>query len=231
MQIEELVKDVIDGKTDLFYGFADLSGLLPQDFNGYDYAIVMGRKLDRKIVDGIKNGPNITYWNHYRKVNDQLYRLQSEIAEVLDSNGISSRIIRPTLTDEFIDTHYNDTLRVEFSHKMAATQAGLGWIGKTALFISKDFGPRVRLTTLLIDHPLKASGTPINKSKCGKCDICVKKCPAEAATGTDWTSSIDRDDFFDAFKCRAMCRTLGNKMIGKDKRLCGICVAICPIGQ
>jgi epoxyqueuosine reductase len=229
--MEESIKEVINGNPDLFYGFADLSGLLPSEFNGYDYAIVLGRKLDKNIIDGIVNGPNITYWNHYREVNDQLYTLQLNLSKIMESKGISSQVIPPTLTDEHIDTHYNDTLRVEFSHKMAATQAGLGWIGKTALFVSSKFGPRVRLATLLTNVPLKSSGTPISKSECGDCILCVDKCPAGAATGEPWNTRLDRDEFFDAFKCRAMCRQVGHKMIGKNKRLCGICVAVCPVGR
>jgi len=231
MQIEETVKDVINGNPDLFFGFADLSGKLSDDFTDYNYAIVIGRKLDNQIIDGISDGPNLVYWNHYTEVNDQLYQIQRKISKLFEANGISYRIIKPTLSNENIDTYYNDTLRVEFSHKMAATQAGLGWIGKTALFVSKKFGPRVRLTTILTSSPLTNSGTPYIKSKCGKCDICVVKCPANAATGQLWNSGLDRDEFFDAFKCRAMCRELGHKMIDKDKRLCGICVAVCPIGN
>jgi len=46
-----------------------------------------------------------------------------------------------------------------FSHKIAATQAGLGWIGKTAVFVSARFGAAVRLTTVFTDLPLPRCGT------------------------------------------------------------------------
>lgn len=231
MHIEEIITEVFDGNPDLFYGMADLSGKLPGNFDGYQSAIVLGRKLDRGIMESIKKGPNITYWNHYKEVNEQLSGLQFSISVLLEKNNISARIINPTLTDENIDAHYSQTLRVEFSHKMAATQAGLGWVGKTALFVSSEFGPRVRLATILIDTPVSNSGTPFVESKCGDCNLCVAKCPAKAATGKLWNTGMDRDDFFNAFKCREMCRELGDKIIGKDKRLCGICVAVCPVGR
>jgi len=48
MQIGEMVEEAIDGNPDLFYGIADLSGELSADFNGYHYAIVLGRKLDNR---------------------------------------------------------------------------------------------------------------------------------------------------------------------------------------
>lgn len=231
MQIKKTVEKILNNDPDLFYGFADLSGKLPTDFNGYNYAIVIGRRLDDEIIDSIQDGPNKRYWNHYNEVNNLLLDLVTEISDQLNSKDIPTRIIRPTLTDKSIDEKYLDTLRVEFSHKMAATQAGLGWIGKTALFVSEEYGPRLRLATILTPHPLENSGTPYLESKCGTCKICVEECPADAATGDLWNSGLDRDEFFNAFKCRAMCRTLGHKMIGKDKRLCGICVAVCPVGR
>ena len=40
---------------------------------------------------------------------------------------------------------------VDISHKMVATRAGLGWIGKADLFISSRFGPRLRLVSILIN--------------------------------------------------------------------------------
>lgn len=231
MRIEPLIKEAIDGNPDLFYGTANLSGKLSADFNAYHYAIVLGRKLDKRIIDGITEGPNKTYWQHYVEVNDQLSRLQVTLSARLNANGIATRIITPTFSDDYIDTTFGDTLRFEFSHKMAATQAGLGWIGKTALFVSPEYGPRVRLATILTNRPLDNSGAPYVKSECGECNICVEKCPAGAATGQLWDTGLDRDDFFNAFKCREVCKKLGNKMIGKNKRLCGICVAVCPVGR
>ena len=231
MEIGEMVEEAIDGNPDLFYGIADLSGALSADFNGYHYAIVLGRKLDNRIIDGIKDGPNLTYWHHYNEVNDQLFRVQAKLSASLNTNNIASRIIQSTFTDEYIDANFNDTLRFEFSHKMAATQAGLGWIGKTALFISREYGPRVRLATILTNTPLESSRTPFLHSECGECTLCVEKCPAGAATGQLWHTKLDRDEFFNPFKCRAMCRKLGHKMIGENKRLCGICVSVCPVGR
>jgi epoxyqueuosine reductase QueG len=48
------------------------------------------------------------------------------------------------------------------SHKMVATRAGLGWIGKTDLFVSNKYGPRVRLASIRIDAPVSSINKPIN---------------------------------------------------------------------
>jgi epoxyqueuosine reductase QueG len=114
---------------------------------------------------------------------------------------------------------------------MVATRAGLGWIGKTDLLISKKFGPRLRLVTILLDRDPGTTAVPIDKSKCGKCNICVEKCPAQAANGMLWNIKVHRDLFFNAFKCREKCGELARQKLNVDERICGLCVSVCPIGR
>jgi len=114
---------------------------------------------------------------------------------------------------------------------MIATRAGLGWIGKTALFISDEFGPRLRLVSILINKNPDTESIPIDYSKCGQCNICVEKCPATAANGKLWNINIHRDEFFDAYKCREKCGELAKQNLNVDIRICGLCVAVCPIGK
>jgi len=114
---------------------------------------------------------------------------------------------------------------------MIATRAGLGWIGKTDLFISAKFGARVRLVSLLFDSSLEIPGKPIEASKCGKCDICVTACPAKAANGILWNIHTSREMFYNAQKCREKCGEMCKKLFNKEVYVCGICVAVCPIGK
>ena len=213
-------------------GFANLTGLLNQKFDRYSYGISILRRLDDKIVDGIKDAPTIDYLNHYTLINDQLHAVSEQIADDLNKAGIKAIPIKPTVTsDPEVFDQQMPTLRYDVSHKMVATRAGLGWIGKTDLFISKNFGARLRLTSILIDKEVESESKPIDKSRCGKCNICVEKCPAEAANGQLWDIYTDRDIYFDAFKCREKCSEFGRTLLKIDKRICGICIAVCPIGR
>ena len=114
-------------------------------------------------------------------------------------------------------------------NKMVATRPGSGWIGKTDLFISKQFGPRLRLVSILLKTPVKSKSKPVNISCCGNCNICVDSCPAKASNGKLWNITVDREEFFDPWKCH--CAEFGRTRLGMDARICGICVAVCPIRQ
>ena len=190
--IKILKRHLIPAKN-YIYGFADLTGLLSMKFDGFNYGITIGRKLDDSIVDNISDGPTMEYYFHYRKVNEELALLSGIISADLNENNIEALTISPTVSTEELDTIYFKTLRTDISHKMVATRAGLGWIGKTDLLITKKFGPRLRLTTILLKDTVISESKPIDISRCGTCNICVEICPAKAANGKIWDITIERD--------------------------------------
>ncbi|MCK5134545.1 MAG: epoxyqueuosine reductase [Bacteroidales bacterium] len=227
--IRSIVEKYLIPPEQFLYGFADLNRVLNPQFGDFRFGISIGQQLDYRIVNSIKSGPTPAYYDHYKTTNEELSLLSQNIAQELNRNGIETLCIEPTISTDKLDSDYYLTLRSKLSHKMVATRAGLGWIGKTALFISKEFGPRLRLVTILTNTPLLISSIPVNKSRCGKCVICVEACPAKTASGQLWDTTLDRDQFFDAQKCRAMCKEFGERILGPDARICGICVSVCPI--
>jgi len=231
LSIKDLIQKRIPDDGEHIWGFADLTGLLHERFRGYDYGVMVGKKLDDRIIDSVTNGPNSEYYNLYIDTNRYLSGLVKEIADELTARGIKSLAINPTHNEVDRADDYDQTLRHTFSHKMAATRAGLGWIGKTDLLISRKFGPRLRLATILVDYPLKPLNPPIDESECGECDKCVEACPAKAANGKLWNIHVDRDEFYSAAKCKQTANRLSIERINQDMRLCGICVSVCPIGQ
>jgi epoxyqueuosine reductase len=229
--IDDILKRHLIPEENFIYGFADLTGLLDPEFEGYNSGVIIGRKLNNEIVDRIKEGPTREYYAHYRQTNIDLGELTAGISEELNNNGIESINIDPTVSISDIDSKYSGMLRTNISHKMVATRAGLGWIGKTDLFISKECGPRLRLVSILLKTPLLPKSLPIDKSRCGTCNICVEICPANAANGKLWNINVKRDEFFDAWKCRKQCADFGRTKLGMDARVCGMCVSACPIGR
>lgn len=226
--IEKILARYIN-EQDYIYGFANIKGLLSGIYQNYDYGIVIGRKLDDEILDEVKNGPTKVYYDLYRNFNIELKELAIKVSNDLSEAGIKAISTEPSLGDSNLN-EYEQSLTLDISHKMLATRAGLGWIGKTALFISEKFGPRLRFVSILTNTALDYCKTPITESKCGNCTICIDECPAGAAKDILWNINIHRDQFFDAFKCREMCHKLGKERLGFDGHICGICVAVCPFG-
>jgi len=217
---------------DFIFGLSDLRGLIQKKYDGFPFGISIGKRLDDHIIDGILGGPTLQYYDHYCKVNNELSIIAHRLASDLKVIHIDSVVIEPTMHTESKEFEpYLKTLTVEVSHKMVATRAGLGWIGKTDLFISKAFGPRVRLVSLLINHMPEHASRPVVKSRCGNCTVCVDKCPGRAANGKLWNTGVHRDDFFDAHRCRETCGELAKQRLQVNVRICGLCVAVCPVGK
>ena len=231
-QIYNTVKNDLIPSEDYIFGFADLHGLIDAQFDGFPYGISIGKKLDDTIVDKLEFGPTVEYFDYYMQINSELEALTKLLQKDLLAIGVNSILIDPTVSTGSKEyAKYLTTLTASISHKMVATRAGLGWIGKTDLFISKVFGPRLRLVSMLINQAPPFDSIPINESKCGKCSVCINICPAKAANGKLWNIYTLRDEFFDAHKCREKCGELTRQKLNIDERICGLCVFSCPIGR
>ncbi len=230
--IRTIVENHLTPKSDYVYGFADLKGLLSERYSEFGFGISIGKRLDYNIINKLIDGPTVEYFNHYNNINKELRELSLEIKKDFERNDVSSFPILPTISigsEKYMD--YLRSLSYDISHKMVATRAGLGWIGKTALLITKEFGPRLRLVTILLKKDPGFKSKPVEKSKCGKCDICVEQCPAKAASGILWDVNIHRDKFFNAFKCREKCGELAREKLNINERICGLCLRVCPVGM
>ncbi|MCK4546723.1 MAG: epoxyqueuosine reductase [Candidatus Eisenbacteria sp.] len=230
-QIERIIRDHI-GDRDFLLGFSDLYNIVDGEYSDLIYGITVGIRLDDEIVDeiGTIDGPTLRYIQHYRAVNWSLDQITGAIVQTLRAGGARAEAIPATLEeDPPPGDPYHQTLSASFPHKTAATRSGLGWIGKTALFVSDRFGPRVRLATVLTDCPVEV-GTPCEMSLCGDCLCCVEACPAQAADGMEWFPGLEREMFFDAHRCRKKCRQLSGDAGEEGATVCGICMAACPVG-
>lgn len=119
-------------------------------------------------------------------------------------------------------------LRAPFSFKTAAARAGIGWFGKNDVIITRPYGPRVRLSAVLIDAPLDYA-EPITESGCpDDCFRCVEACPCKALYGVKWDVTKDRSDLIDYQRCNRM-RSAWIPKLGR-KNACGLCLAACPYG-
>ena len=114
------------------------------------------------------------------------------------------------------------------SQKAIAQQAGLGWIGKSSLLVTPQFGPRARLGTLFTDLPL-ASDAPFPTNECRDCRVCADVCPANAVTGQPF--------HFGPFLGYQLARTACEAHLSRHQQMsgtrefCGLCLKECPYGK
>lgn len=203
-------------------GFADLSQLPVNTRDSQRFAISIAVALDPVIIAEISEGPNKKYRLEYKRANELLSNLADSSAAMLKEWGYNA--IPKAPTNVGIDPQTQSTI---LPHKTVATRAGLGWIGKCALLVTKKYGAAIRLTTVLTDAELE-TGTPMDQSLCGDCEACVKLCPGRAPSGKNWNVNLNRDSFFDAFACKkAACEQAITRM-GIDDSICGICISVCP---
>lgn len=202
-------------------GFADLENLTPKKWSLLKTGVSIIVRLSNTIIDEIRNGPTLTYAYHYRTTNQLLDSIANKVSNLIQSLGYQAL---PVPASQRVN---DNELSGLISHKMVATRAGLGWIGKSALLITTKYGPRVRLVSVLTDAPMKTS-KPISKSRCSECTLCIEMCPAKALTGRNWTLNTKREDLIDSSLCHKV--TSRNKEVFGEK-ICGICISVCPYGR
>jgi epoxyqueuosine reductase len=202
-------------------GFADLGEIPANIRRAFPFGISIGVALEPDIVKEIGDGPTPAYYDEYVRINNFLGTLGQSAVEFLKRNGCEASSLSVTYG------HNPATLATPLPHKTVATRAGLGWIGKCALLVTREFGSALRVTTVLTDAEMTV-GQPVNASMCGECTACVTACPSHAPSGKNWQPDMPRDSFYNAFACRSTSRELAMRRIGVRETICGICIAACP---
>jgi|AGTN01.2.fsa_nt_gi Uncharacterized Fe-S protein len=107
-----------------------------------------------------------------------------------------------------------------YYNKVWAVLAGLGWIGKSRMFVSKDHGPRLRLKAVITDADIGERHEVMPDETCGDCKECIEACPVWAIAET----GVDRK------KCGA-CKLNHRAASHNARSYCTCCTYVCPIGK
>lgn len=185
-------------------------------------AVSILMRIDPAVLRGMRRGPTADYEEEYLRLNRALDAATAGLTATLHAHGHAAVAVPATSADPDPGSGNGAV----FPHKTAATCAGLGWIGKTALFVSHDFGPAVRLATVFTDLDLPP-GTPVTAGACGDCRACVDACPAGCGRDVAWRAGMPLGELFDA----AACRHQMAQYPGVEREICGICIAACPLSR
>ena len=215
---EKEIRKLFSEVPDIIYGFTDISYCSYKESyrSALVFAVPYGKQLtpDDYTEEGFEQG--------IQAAKSRVETVAAEIERILQKHRVKYWI--PPVAQE------NETeLRAPFSFKSAAARAGIGWFGKNDVIITERYGPRVRLSAILIDEVF-AYGKPITVGRCPEnCTKCIDICPCKALKNRQWTIEKDRSDIIDYQKCNRM-RSAFIKKLGR-KSACGLCLAACPFGK
>jgi len=184
--------------------------------------IVIGLPVQLPIVE---TAPSIYYNELYTIVNNLLDSKAYEISNYLTEKGYPS-IYLPRDGYGNIDILLKNPVAF-FSHKHAAYLAGLGSFGENNILLTKEYGPRVRFTSIFTSATIE--GDPISdEDLCTHCERCINQCPVNAIPKHLKPDNNSQKGYIPIDKIACATRS---KMLRKDyKSPCGICIKVCPVG-
>ena len=215
--VEKNIRNIFLEYPKVIYGFTNIvySEYASTYKSALVFAVPYGEQLtietysEEKFEKGIQDAKKV------------LEKILTQLQKMLDEYNVKY-YIPPVAQSNEVD------LIAPFSFKFAAVNAGLGWIGKNDVVITKQYGPRVRLSVVLINEQF-VYGNKILKSNCPEiCKKCVDICPHKALHGVQWNINSLRSDIIDYRLCNEE-RSKYIKTHGR-KNACGLCIAACPYG-
>lgn len=165
------------------------------DFPNLNYAVSLVLKLPKKAIEALLNDEFNKYWEIFHEELDRLTEISLRAEQLIKDNGYDAFAL--TMKRNECDM---EKLLSKIPYKTIATSSGLGWIGRSALFVCEEYGSAVVLLAILTDMPLE-SGKAITDSFCDDCEECQKACPVDAINPAKWNSRLDRNDIIDIEAC------------------------------
>ena len=175
-------------------GFADVNGLA-SEFIDLPNGISIVLKLPKKIINLVKTEDYEEYWKEFHRQIDILTDIALKGEEYIKNLGYNAFAL--TMTRNECDMK---KLLSILPYKTIATKSGLGWIGRSALFVTPEYGSAVVLGAIVTDMPLEF-GNPITDSECDDCTNCQDVCPVDAINPQKWNDRLNREDIIDIEIC------------------------------
>ncbi|WP_432664469.1 hypothetical protein R9X47_28580 [Wukongibacter baidiensis] len=169
----------------------------------HDNAIVLTMEMD---PEQIALAPSRDTGHEVHFTYNKLGRISNKIADHLRTKGFSAQA--------------GPALGGDVDYKHLAEEAAMGAIGNHGLLISPVVGPRQRITAIYtsIENLPFPESNPHNwiKDFCSTCQICSKRCPADAIVGIEKASMTN--EYIELPKCaKSFATSFG----------CSVCIKEC----
>lgn len=214
---ENKIRSLFLEYPEVLYGFTSIS------YSSY------GSEYQSALVLAVPYGEQLTVQNYTEEKFEQgIQEAKKVVHEILSKLEAIFHELKISYYIPPMAQNNEEELAAPFSYKYAAVNAGLGWIGKNDVVVTEKYGPRIRLSAVLIDHKF-TYGQKITVSKCpAACEKCVDICPYHALHNVMWNIDTMRNDMIDYRLCNQK-RSLYIEKHGR-KSACGLCMAACPFG-
>lgn len=179
--------------------------------------VVMAARI---FLPMLETTPSVVYSELYNTTNRFLDESAYKVANYLNALGYRAFFFpRDCYGDISVLTKKP---AAAFSHVIAGKYAGLGTIGFNHTLLTREFGPRVRLVSVITDAELPPDPM-IREELCIHCRLCQKMCPTKAFTEQDGHPVADMD--------KIKCAEYHQKLKREFRYPCGVCTAVCPVGE
>jgi O-acetylhomoserine (thiol)-lyase len=180
-------------------------------------AIVMGVQI---FLPMIETTPSVVYSELYNTTNRMLDEAAYRLANFLNTLGFRAFFFpRDCYGDISVLVRKPEGA---FSHVLAGKYAGLGTIGFNHTLLTPEYGPRVRLVTVISDTDLPLDKV-VEKDLCLQCGVCKKNCPVGAFTANPRAVVADM--------AKNKCAEYHQKLKNELRYPCGVCTMVCPVGK
>jgi ferredoxin len=171
----------------------------------YDNAIVLGMEMD---FDAIDTAPELTAGLEALRIYAELGDATNKLADFVRSKGYNAIACHP--------------LGGPILYPPMAVKANLGEMGRNGLLITKEYGPRQRLSLISTNASPLPKQNPVDfkiADYCKNCGICIRECPTEATLEEPITNENGNISRIDSDKCFPYFY---------EKTGCSVCIKVCP---
>jgi len=154
---------------------------------------------------------NDLFKRHSEYLNSRLTKAAYDVAR--DSRSMGMKALPLPAAGCPSDARFLESV---FSFKHAAAAAGIGYLSRSSLLVTPEYGPRVKLACCLTAVPLESTAKTLS-NMCPGCDICINNCPAGALSAPE-----DEPYRINKFACSAFLAASTG---------CFLCMRVCPAGH
>jgi epoxyqueuosine reductase len=216
MLTEAKITNELTRRGAAFVRFVNVSEFSQEQNRDLNTAILFGLTLSPEFIAEVASNENYVCElvlanrqddDEFSQKELEVGRMADELAKFLQDQGYRAWSQSDKNQEE--NGHYDSKNHTTpLPHKTIAVKAGLGWIGKHDLLITREWGSAISMCAVLTNAPLQFENAPEMLSRCGNCTICKEVCETGAISGKSWSKTTTRDELVDVQKCTTCLKCL-----------------------